>query len=267
MNSESEISLIILSDNLQSVIEKINDIKDIHDFELEYVSDDKINDTYFDSQSFILHKKKFALRIRNKNDILQITLKGPPKSEVHNITRQEDEYEWSKDSFEKICDHLKEIMDIDKKEIGKYFDKDPLKTLGQIGFREIHTHTNNRKVFHITKANDSTKEVISELDIDNVIYHLKFDQNLFDISVIDIELEKKGKTNEYQAITKTMINHLKERLGSDAIREWKYGKLNLGKGLEKLCKENESNEYVNSKGYLKLNALDKIKEFVDKGII
>ena len=212
-------------------------------------------------------KKSLPYALEIKMIFWQITLKGPPKSEVHNITRQEDEYEWSKDSFEKICDHLKEIMDIDKKEIGKYFDKNPLKTLGQIGFREIHTHINNRKVFHITKANDSTKEVISELDIDNVIYHLKFDQNLFDISVIDIELEKKGKTNEYHAVIKTMINHLKERLGSDAIREWEYGKLNLGKGLEKLCKENESNEYVNSKGYLKLNALDKIKEFVDEGII
>ncbi|MGN6623914.1 MAG: CYTH domain-containing protein [Candidatus Nitrosocosmicus sp.] len=267
MNSESEVSLIILSDNLRSVIDKITDIKDIPDFELEHVSDVKINDTYFDSQSFILHKKKYALRIRNENDILQITLKGPPKYDGHNITRQEEEYEWSKDSFDKMCDHLKEIMDIDKKEVGKYFDKNPLKTLGHLGFREIHKHTNNRKVFHITKTDGSSKEVISELDIDNVIYHLKFGQNLFDISVINIELEKKGKTNDYQKITKTMINHLKERLGSDVTREWKCGKLNLGKGLEKLYKENELNDYINSKGYLKLNALDKIKEFVDKGII
>ncbi|MGN6347846.1 MAG: hypothetical protein ACTHME_09100, partial [Candidatus Nitrosocosmicus sp.] len=62
MNSESEVSLIILSDNLQSVIDKITDIKDIPEFELEHVSDNKINDTYIDSQSFILHKKKYALR-------------------------------------------------------------------------------------------------------------------------------------------------------------------------------------------------------------
>jgi uncharacterized protein YjbK len=125
MNSESEVSLIILSDNLQSVIDKINDIKDIPDFELEHLSDNKINDTYFDSQSFILHKKKYALRIINENDILQITLKGPPKYEDHNITRQEDEYEWSKDSFDKICDHLKEIMDIDKKEVENILTKIP----------------------------------------------------------------------------------------------------------------------------------------------
>ncbi len=267
MSIESEISLIIYSNNIQLILDKIKGIKNINDFKLNYNTDEKIIDTYFDNTSDALHKKKSTLRIRNKNDVDLITLKGPPKYEVHSISRSENEYKWSEEAFDLITKQLKETIEIDGKEIGKYFDKNPIKTLQQIGFREIHTHINNRKIINITKTNDVKNEVIAEIDIDNVTFPLKSDMKSFNVSVINIEIEKKGKINENETILKIITNYLKQEFGTDTVREWKYGKLALGKGIEKLYKENKFEDYISSTGYLKCDALNKIKEFVDKGII
>lgn len=266
MITESEISLIIYSNNIQIILDKIKDMQNINNFKLEYSTDERIIDTYFDNTSDSLHKKKFALRIRNKNCVDFITLKGPPKYESHSISRSENEYKWSEEAFSKITKQLKEITEIDGKEIGKCFDKNPIKTLQRLGFREIHTRINNRKIINITKTNDVKNDIISEMDIDNVSFPLKSNSKLFNVSVINIEIEKKGKTSQDETI-KIITNYLKQEFGTDRVREWKYGKLALGKGIEKLYKENALKKYINSNGYLKCDVLDKIKEFVDKDII
>jgi len=267
MSSESEISLVICSNNIQFVTDTIKNIGKFDGFKLNHDKDEKIMDTYFDNDSGLLHEKKATLRIRNKNDIDLVTLKGPPTYELDNVKRQEYEYNWSKDSFDKISDHLKDLMDIDIKEMNIDFDIDPRKTFERIGFKEIHKHTNNRKIFDITEVNDLKNNIISEMDIDNVTFHLKSNHNLMNVSVIDLEIEKKGKTNEDQIITKTIINYLKQKFGSDSVKEWKYGKLNLGKGINKLYESNELEKYIVSDGYIKNDILDKIKEYVEKGII
>jgi hypothetical protein len=57
MNTESEISLIICSDNIQTVLDKVKEIHNINDFKIDYNSDEKIIDTYFDDNSDSLYKK------------------------------------------------------------------------------------------------------------------------------------------------------------------------------------------------------------------
>ncbi len=266
MSTESEISLIIYSNNIQLILDKIKDIQNINDFKLYYNNDEKIIDTYFDNYSDTLHKKKFTLRIRNKNDVDFITLKGPPKYEIHSTSRSENEYKWSVEALVLITKQLKEIIEIDGREIDNCFDKNPIKTLQQLGFREIHRHINNRKIINITKTNDVKNDVISEMDSDNVTFPIKSNLKLFNVSVINIEIEKKGKINQNETI-KIITNYLKQEFGTDTVREWKYGKLALGKGIEKLYKENELKKYICSNDYLKCDALVKIKEFVDEGVI
>ncbi len=104
------------------------------------------------------------------------------------------------------------------------------------------------------------------MDIDNVTFPLKSNSKLFNVSVINVEIEKKGKINQ-DDIIRIITSHLKQEFGTDAVREWKYGKLALGMGIEKLYKENELKKYISSNGYLKCDVLDKIKKFVDKSII
>jgi hypothetical protein len=58
MSSESEISLILYSNNIQTVTDKIKSIGNIDGFRLNYVEDKTIIDTYFDTNSEILYKKK-----------------------------------------------------------------------------------------------------------------------------------------------------------------------------------------------------------------
>jgi len=41
----------------------------------------------------------------------------------------------------------------------------------------------------------------------------------------------------------------------------------LGKGIGELYKENELKNYVSFDGYIKNNILDKIKDYIEKGII
>ena len=151
-------------------------------------------------------------------------------------------------------------MDVD-------FDNDPIKTFEQIGFKEIHKHTNNRKIFDITTVNDLNNNIISEMDVDNVTFHFKSNHDSLNVSVINIELEKKSKTNEDQTITKIITKYLNQEFGSDSITEWRYGKLILGKGIGELYKANELKNYVSFDGYIKNNILDKIKDYIEKGII
>ncbi len=268
MSIENEISLIICSNNLKRVLAKINDIQNINDFNLGYEGDEKIIDTYFDNISHSLQEKKFALRIRNKNDVDLVTLKGPPKYESHSVKRSESEYKWSKEAYGIITEQLKEAIEIDGKAIGKYFDENPIKTLQQIGFRDIHTRFNNRKIINITKKNDVKNNVIFEMDVDNVTFPLKSELKSFNVSVINIEIEKKDKKNDNDIALKIIPNYLREEFGMNTVREWKYGKLTLGKGIEKLYKEHKLDEdYVHSNSYLKCSALDKIEEFVNEGLI
>ncbi len=266
MITETEISLIMYSENIEIVFNKIKGMQNIYDFKLEHNMDERIIDTYFDDILHSLHKKKFALRTRNKNNVDFITLKGPPKYEFQSVSRSENEYKWSEEAFDTITKQLAELTEINGKEIDKYFDKNPIKTLQQLGFREIHTHNNNRKVINITKKNDVKNDVIAEMDIDNVTFPLKSNSKLFNVSVINVEIEKKGKINQ-DDIIRIITSHLKQEFGTDAVREWKYGKLALGMGIEKLYKENELKKYISSNGYLKCDVLDKIKKFVDKSII
>ena len=58
MSTESEISLIICSDNIQTILDKVKGIHNINDFKLDYSSDERIIDTYFDDISDSLYKKK-----------------------------------------------------------------------------------------------------------------------------------------------------------------------------------------------------------------
>ena len=104
------------------------------------------------------------------------------------------------------------------------------------------------------------------MDIDDVTFPLKSNPELFNVSVINIEIEQKGRINQ-DGIIKIFTDYLKQELDANNVREWKYGKLALGNGIEKLCKEYELKKYISSNGYLKCDVLDKIKEFVDEGII
>ena len=193
MSSENEISLIVYSNNIQNVVDKIKSIGNIDGFRLKYVEDETIIDTYFDNDMEVLYQKKSTLRIRYKNSNVLVTLKGPPKYKVHSIDRQEYEYNWSKGSFNKISEHLKDLLDIDIKNMGMDFDNDPIKTFDRIGFKEIHKHSNNRKVFDITKVDDLKNNIISELDVDNVTFHFKLNSDYLNVSVINIEIEKRIK--------------------------------------------------------------------------
>src|SRR6185437_11357984 len=196
MSIETEISLIIYLDNIETLSNKIKDMQNVNDYKLEHITDERIIDTYFDNTSDFLYKKKFALRIRNKNGVDFITLKGPPKFEFHSVSRSEKEYKWSEEAFDTITKLLKELIEINGKEIDKCFNKNPIKTLEQLGLKEIHTHINDRKIINITKTNDAKNNLISEMDIDNVTFPLKSNLELFNVSVINIEIEKKGQINQ-----------------------------------------------------------------------
>ena len=106
------------------------------------------------------------------------------------------------------------------------------------------------------------------MDIDDVTFSLKSNLKLFNVSIINIEIEKKGKMNQDASSTiKIITNNLKQEFGINTVKEWKYGKLALGKGIKKLDKENKLKEFIGSNNYLKCNVLDKIKEFVDNKLI
>ena len=169
-NAEKEVSLIICSDNSKAIFDdikhlfsisidnldkRVEKLPSINGHHLKFAKEEKIVDTYYDTPSCLLGQHQFALRLRNKDDVILITLKGPPKENSHSVSRSEDEYDWSMEHYKKIVKQIKESIkeiDLDENNIDEKFVKDnPTKTLENIKLKDFQTRKTTRTVFECNK--------------------------------------------------------------------------------------------------------------------
>ena len=80
----------------------------------------------------------------------------------------------------------------------------------------------------------------------------------------NVEIEKKDKEIDDRVLT-TICNSLREEFGNDVLREWKHGKLALGKGIIELNKNGKL--ILNENNYLNCSNLNDIEEYIKKGQI
>jgi len=107
--TEIETTLIICSEDPETVVEEIADIKTILNYQLFPNENKKIHDWYWDTEDNSLLKNRLSLRFREVNSKQLITLKGDAKiSNWGGVERLEIELPWSKESLLKILGEIKE---------------------------------------------------------------------------------------------------------------------------------------------------------------
>jgi hypothetical protein len=271
---ETEASLIICSEDPEGLAKQIAQLDSIADFPLVLMGGKKIVDTYFDTNPRILEKERVALRIREINGDYWIAVKGPSQDGILNVDRSENEHKWSHDSLTKIIHYLKNTTRLEiqtEKANLSHSNTEPITVLQDIGLVIVQRRENFREIRNILGKNSQHPDgsVLAELDIDHVIYHL----NSTEVSLYDIEIEetemgrevrKDGEINN-NSLLDTIVDELISTYGSNTFKKWNYGKLALGKGIEKLLKDSILKDMMYKNNNLRREAYDKIEEYIQHG--
>jgi uncharacterized protein YjbK/uncharacterized membrane protein YhiD involved in acid resistance len=269
---ETEASIVICSDSAKRLAAQIARLDSIADYPLVKMGSKKIVDTYFDTNQKVLAKKRVALRVREIDGDYWIAVKGPTADGISNIDRSEYEVNWSHHNITKIVDYLKKTANVEGLKVVKtntgLVETEPLKFLQAIGLVIVQRRENLRKIRYILSKNSSNQNdrVLAELDIDHVIYHFNFGN----VSLYDIEIEEKVTEQEARkdkdifsnSILDEIVGELISKYGPETFRKWKFGKLALGKGIEKLQKDNALKDMVDNNNNLRREAYDKIEEYI-----
>lgn len=222
--SEIETAILILSKEMKSVFEMIENVILKNGYVPDINGIQNINDRYFDTQDNDLQQRKIALRIRIiDGKTFKITLKILKMRTKNYSNRIELEATWSQHSFCEIVSRLKP-MGIDLGDCKHYYDEDPIKTLENFRLGIFQNRLTSR---HIINAIGKTSgDVEFEFAVDNTRFVLD-DENKFGYSELEIESKKKG--NE-QLIGK----FIKELIINPEFRSWPYSKLETGIAIKYL---------------------------------
>jgi hypothetical protein len=259
---ETEASIVICSDNPERVAAQIAQLESIADHPLVSSGSKKIIDTYFDTNQKVLEKKRIAIRLREVNGEYWVAVKGPSLNGIPNVDRSENEFNWSQLGKAKIIDYLKTNANVKGLQLGRsnsdLIETEPLKVLQETGLVIVQRRENFRESRNILSKNSSHKvdQVLAELDIDHVVYHFNFR----DVSLYNIEIEQREATGNL--ILNTIVDELISIYGPDTFKKWNYGKLALGKGIEKLHRDNTLKGMMINDNTLRREAYDKIEEFI-----
>jgi hypothetical protein len=129
---------------------------------------------------------------------------------------------------------------------------DIMKSIGLEVIQDRETQRIVRNVLHPGKIFNK----IAELAIDRGVYHFR-DR---DIQYYEIEIE--AKDDDGSAALNSLVEELMIMFGPE-ILVWKPSKLAMGMAIENLLREGIINKHINRKGYLKLEAYDVIKSYLE----
>lgn len=272
---EAEASIVICSDNPERVAAQIAQLKSIANYPLVSRGSKKIIDTYFDTNQKVLEKKRIAIRLREIDGEYWIAVKGPSLEGISNVDRSENEFKWYHSSKTRIIDFLKTTANVEGFQLGitnsGFVETEPLEALQKIGLIIVQKRENFREIRNILSSDSSDKDdqVLAELDIDHVVYR----SNSIDISLYNIEIEQKmaGQETEKErdttgySILDTVVDELSSKYYPAIFRKWNYGKLALGKGIERLLKNGTLKDMVDSNNNLRREAYDRIEGYIQLG--
>ncbi|MBO54863.1 MAG: hypothetical protein CL886_04295 [Dehalococcoidia bacterium] len=254
--NEIESTLIIASDSINlnnDTRDSIIALENVGDYPIMASHFISITDSYFDDQTASLQKSGYNLRIRQSNQDLLITLKGPSEHIDNEITEKiEIERPWSPESLREITNKLnKEGLAI-KSAQGSVSSFDTHGTLQMMGLELIQTRRNNR----LTKPilNPDRSHIVAEMSVDHVTYI----GHTHPVKHNEIEIEAKGygTISDIQDITKELKD-----LYPQTLYPWAFGKLSTGMAITYLHKENKLEAFlfedrsINRSGYNALHAI------------
>ncbi len=222
---EKEIALVIDSPDPESTIRRVSNLESLGTYTLRPGGTLRLHDTYFETASGSLGRKRINLRVRQTNKASLITVKWNPRLlQWNRSARRELELPWSNESLDKALYELSKSGIVIRSSQSLRVD-DPVESLKRMGLRTVQ----NRETVRDTKivSTEKNRLDLAELAIDRVTYHF----DLQDVSLYELEAEAKDQHSD------GALDQIREILlgifGSE-LRPWKWGKLVTGKMIAKL---------------------------------
>jgi hypothetical protein len=254
---ESEVALIIRSEQPQEVVERIADLPSIANYILLSRGSEEIHDVYFDTLDDAFQSQKLALRTREEGNETLITLKGPSSQEDGGgVERIEIEGLWSKDMLATIVEQLAD-WGIEMLPPDQGFDvKSPRDDLMNRGLKVVQDRRTLRHVRDVVRVGEEGGPRLAELAVDSVVYHLD------GTKIRHYEVEIEAKTEAGLRPLKPLIDGLMNMFGGEVLEKPEYSKLAVGFALQALLRTGALEGLTDLDGNMKPAAYDKIDEYL-----
>jgi inorganic triphosphatase YgiF len=242
---EAEIKLLILAEHPTDIIDAVASLGELDGRRLGPVRIRTLRDTYFDTPDLRLRERRFNLRLRNDDERLLATLKGPKTSlESGVVIRREVEAPWSAEVAERILSLLADAaIDLN----GRSDIADPGDALRAAGLVPVQIRRTRRHARHVL---DGSGRSFAELMLDAVTY-------LFgECEVRHHEVEIEARDVRDAAGLEPLADDLLKRFGG-VLRRWRRGKLATGIAIRDLLEDGSLDGHVND-GTLDAHAYDLI---------
>ena len=255
---ETEIALVISSDDPSRVATGIAELTHLAGYRLTDACIEDIHDYYFDGPDRRLRRSGMALRLRELESSTLLTLKGPAKELAGGVLeRLEIEETWSRRSLTRVLQELEAR--------GIYFsppppssepDLPPPQILAALGLQTVQHRRNQRSVRMVQSSETTGSCPLAELAIDQVTYYLKTGP----VQHHEVEIEAKGKggLDILQEVSGELL-----RSYPNALSRWQYGKLSIGEAAEELLEQSLGEEMLDGKNHLTSEAYHRIRDRLD----
>ena len=250
--SEVEAAMLLLSNNIKMIIEKIQNVIRNSSYESVKNGTEKIHDLYYDTPDKKLETQKIQLRIRTLHEkVYKVTLKVLKEVRENYSDRIEIERLWSKEAFDDIFNNLVRMNIRFQNREGSY-NEDPKTSFNNIGLIVIQDRKTNREI--LNAVNKISGLIEFEFDVDTITILLDSNTEIR-FSELEIESKKSGNEKELNMIVNKVLK-LPE------LMPWPHSKLETGMAVTKLFNNKllENKTDYNEKNELTVNGIRKISD-------
>jgi inorganic triphosphatase YgiF len=230
MTKETELAMVVMSEDPENVIDQVAWLSGIGAFRLSSPAEVLIHDTYYGRPGDEFEERQLALRVREVGAKRLITMKGPVLLNRDGVReRLELEMPWSRQSLDQALAVLSSNR-LRVKQDDLFEEDSPESTLTGLGFRVVQRRSNRRMTREVA-SHDEPEQVLAELAIDTVIYEL--DPYLIHHHEVEVESKSEPGKHALATICRDLCDIFEE------LRRWGYGKLVTGRAIEELLRKKE----------------------------
>lgn len=245
---EVESTLLICSAEPGVVADRVAGLDALPGFLLLAAGEQAIRDVYFDREDRPLQAARIALRLRDLDGLILLTLKADSGSSGGVTDRIEIEAPWSTHVLGQVVGELAERQ-VPIQAAGPELAMEPVRVLAELGFEAIQERETRRSLRDVVRAGDET---VAEMAIDLVSYPMP--EATVRLHEIEVEAKGSGSAKDVEEI----VARLTEMLLGEA-REWPYGKLATGMAIQSLLVREDRADLVDPSGTLIAPAYQRIE--------
>ena len=188
--TETEIALVICSEDPSSVAAGIAELTQLAGYRLVDSGTIDIHDYYYDTPDRRLSQGGMGLRLRELESNTLLTLKGPAKELAGGaLERLEIEESWSRRSLTRVLQELgRRSIHLPQPTFPEP-GISPSEVLDTMGLETVQHRRNQRSVRMVRSTESKGGGPLAELVIDQVTYYLKIGQ----VQHHEVEIEAKGE--------------------------------------------------------------------------